>query len=441
MQGVKHVSITTDCWTSRAVESFMTVTVHFITGDWQLQSRVLTTMALRGSHTAEKLSSSLRDVFAAWGILEEVTTCVTDNAANIVSAVGMLKLRHQPCFAHTLNLAVKDSIKKTDDIFTAKNRLKAVVTFFHHSTLGRNHLMDAHKTSHSVFRKLKQDVETRWNSTYEMVESYIEQHDQVTMALCLSGKQTLCITTDELEVLKKAMATLEPFYEATVELSSERHTTVAKVIPLVNILMRMVASDNSPLGRHLHQQLQERFKTIDTKPHLNSHLTMATILDPRYKRNGFPNADSSDSAVRKLKEVVSSIILPQCSVVQEEAAAEEPIPTPAKKPSLLWANFDRDVKEKQQVTSNILTATELEVRRHLETASLFRDAKPLEYWKDHCSTLPRLSLIARDVLSIPATSVPSERLFSKAGELISNRRSSLKAKNVDMILFLNNIRD
>ena len=162
MQGVKHVSITTDCWTSRAVESFMTVTVHFITGDWQLQSRVLTTMALRGSHTAEKLSSSLRDVFAAWGILEKVTTCVTDNAANIVSAVGMLKLRHQPCFAHTLNLAVKDSIKKTDDIFTAKNRLKAVVTFFHHSTLGTNHLMGAHKTSHSVFRKLKQDVETRW---------------------------------------------------------------------------------------------------------------------------------------------------------------------------------------------------------------------------------------------------------------------------------------
>ena len=139
--------------------------------------------------------------------------------------------------------------------------------------------------------------------------------------------------------------------------------------------------------------------------------------------------------------MASSIILPQCSVVQEEAAAEKPIPTPAKKPSLLWANFDRDVKEKQQVTSNILTATELKVRRHLETASLFRDAKPLEYWKDHCSTLPRLSLIARDVLSIPETCVPSERLFSKAGELISNRRSSLKAKNVDRILFLNNIRD
>ncbi|KAK3769199.1 hypothetical protein RRG08_005146 [Elysia crispata] len=52
--------------------------------------------------------------------------------------------------------------------------------------------------------------------------------------------------------------------KATVELSSEGHTTVAKVIPLVNILKKMMASDNSPLGMHLHQQLQERFKIIDT---------------------------------------------------------------------------------------------------------------------------------------------------------------------------------
>ena len=35
-----------------------------------------------------------------------------------------------------------------------------------------------------------------------------------------------------------------------------------------------------------------------------------------------------------------------------------------------------------------------------------------------------------------ANSVPSERLFSRAGELISMRRSTLKAKNVNMMLFL-----
>ncbi|GFR68188.1 zinc finger BED domain-containing protein 1 [Elysia marginata] len=117
---VKDVSITTDCWTSRAVESFITVTVHFITKDWQLKSRVLTTLTLQGLHTADNLSTTLRDVFAEWGIPDKVTTFVTDNAANIVSAVEKLKLRYQPCFAHLLNLAVKESIRKTDDLMAAK---------------------------------------------------------------------------------------------------------------------------------------------------------------------------------------------------------------------------------------------------------------------------------------------------------------------------------
>jgi len=35
------------------------------------------------------------------------------------------------------------------------------------------------------------------------------------------------------------------------------------------------------------------------------------------------------------------------------------------------------------------------------------------------------------------TSVPSERLFSKAGEVVVARRSNIKPKNVDMILLLN----
>lgn len=72
-----------------------------------------------------------------------------------------------------------------------------------------------------------------------------------------------------------------------------------------------------------------------------------------------------------------------------------------------------------------------------------RDSDPLEWWREYStsSLSSRISLIAKDVLATPATSVPSERVFSKAGELISARRSCLKSDNVDMILFLNNSKD
>ena len=131
----------------------MTVTIHFIDMDCQLKSRVLSTSILEGSHTGERISSALRDPFSAWGIQDKVTTIVTDNAANVKNAVALLGIRHQPCFAHTLNLAVKEAIRKTPDVFAVKN----MVTFFHHSSLANTALREAHQTS----RTSKQDATVR----------------------------------------------------------------------------------------------------------------------------------------------------------------------------------------------------------------------------------------------------------------------------------------
>ena len=50
---------------------------------------------------------------------------------------------------------------------------------------------------------------------------------------------------------------------------------------------------------------------------------------------------------------------------------------------------------------------------------------------------PNVAKVTRKYLCTLATSVPSELLFSKAGELVSQKRSSIKPKNVDMMLFLN----
>ena len=47
-----------------------------------------------------------------------------------------------------------------------------------------------------------------------------------------------------------------------------------------------------------------------------------------------------------------------------------------------------------------------------------------------------LSSLAKKYLSIPATSVSSERCFSTAGNIVTAKRSCLLPKNVDMLIFL-----
>ena len=50
---------------------------------------------------------------------------------------------------------------------------------------------------------------------------------------------------------------------------------------------------------------------------------------------------------------------------------------------------------------------------------------------------PMLANVAKYHLCIPTTSVPSERVFSKAGQVVNDRRASIKPKLVDDLVFLN----
>jgi len=49
---------------------------------------------------------------------------------------------------------------------------------------------------------------------------------------------------------------------------------------------------------------------------------------------------------------------------------------------------------------------------------------------------PLLSAAARHYLAAPAMSVPSERLFSSAGDIADNKRTCLLAENLERLVFL-----
>lgn len=61
----------------------------------------------------------------------------------------------------------------------------------------------------------------------------------------------------------------------------------------------------------------------------------------------------------------------------------------------------------------------------------------LEWWKTHATKYPRLASIARRYLSMPATSVSSERAFSVAGNTVTKLRANISSEVVDEIIFLN----
>ena len=285
-------------------------------------------------------------------------------------------------------------------------------------------------------KKLIQEVETRWNSTFYMFERIVEQHQAVTTALCLLNRNNMCLSTAELQQLKNAVTILQPFEAATTETSAEKFFSVSALIPLAKSLMQFLAqNDKISLVSGLQAQLLRRFGTMEG----NHHLAAATLLDPRLKKLAFRDQTAAQQGMQWLIQEMSSLSIQ--TVVRDINETTKPIENSNNNNKYnLWAAFDLQVKESQS-TMEVVGAT-LQGKHYMEEKILQRKDDPLKWWKEHDKHYTLLNVLALKYLSIPGTSVPSERVFSKAGELVSAKRNRIKPKNVDMFLFTNkNLRE
>lgn len=70
-----------------------------------------------------------------WDLLHKINFAVSDNAPNVCNAVQtQLSWKHYGCFAHTLNLIVKDA-------FITLEKIRRVVAHFKRSTQAAEKLM------------------------------------------------------------------------------------------------------------------------------------------------------------------------------------------------------------------------------------------------------------------------------------------------------------
>ena len=209
-------------------------------------------------------------------------------------------------------------------------------------------------------------------------------------------------------------------------MSADKYVSVSKIIPIARSLQRVTVGSSAtfPLKKELIAPMQRRFVNIEA----NLYLSKSTILDPRFQKLAFRN-NAERQGVQSLVQELETIRDP---VAEPEENVAEVTPVT----DLLWSEFDSKV-------SNLVSARNSNVSGTIETSEYFkehlipREREPLTWWLEHEKKYPNLSKLGWKYLCITATSVPSERLFSKAGELVSHKRSCLKPSNVNMLLFLN----
>ncbi|KAL4153704.1 hypothetical protein QTP88_001537 [Uroleucon formosanum] len=429
--------ITTDCWTSRSNMGYITITFHFIDTNFSLKSVLLGCHEFSESHTGLNLSNKIKLTLEEWNLEKKICFAVSDNANNIQNALSNLKIKHFGCFAHTLNLIVQGALKIESNLI---EKIKTIVAHFRKST-SANKKLNNYQISNGAKepKKLLQDVSTRWNSTLYMIERMVELENSIRGTLGLLDNPPEGLNAEEWKVTRELCIVLRPFEEATRAVSGGKYMTASMVIilseGLKNVCNQLQKENYHSRVHNVVSKLLSGMQDRNRWGYIIGSKTLGhcTFLDPRFKNIPFTG--------NLLQTIKSDIIEKTASIISDNRDNEvqlTPIATSSEneKGFSIWSSIDLKVAQIQPTGTNTSRAI-IEVQRYLEDDIQKRNTDALKWWRDNKYNYPYLSRLARKTLCCLGTSVPCERVFLKAGLLISDRRSRLSSNKVEMLLFLN----
>ncbi|CAB3249232.1 unnamed protein product [Arctia plantaginis] len=180
---------------------------------------------------------------------------------------------------------------------------------------------------------------------------------------------------------------------------------------------------------------------------VNVLVGLSTILDTRYKKLSFIDETRYKRMVEKLyNKVLHMRPIETCENTppNNDLVPNQNMPSSSDKvdkiDDILFKNFDIEV---QKYIKSATTSAVIEVDKYLQEPLLLRkdangvNTDPLLWWFQRKHIYPRLYQFEKTRLSVMATSVPCERIFSHAGQIIYEKRENLKASKVSKVVFFN----
>lgn len=285
------ISLTTDGWTCQhTIQSFYSLTARFLTPEYKLRNVILQVTYFPESHTGVNISKFLNESLQTWEIPQEkIHTVLTDNAANVLSTIkesNVANNKHLSCVIHTMQLCIQNKLFKEQRPVSATIAVfRALAGHFHHSSSGVARLKEIQIQLNLPEHKLIQDVSTRWNSTYYMLERFCEQKRAIAL-YCITRSQTNAKnpTENQWQLAEMLVCILKHFETATKDMSADNACT-SQIIPFIYAMEKFIdyACDTATGVKTVVDELKHDFNRRFQKYKDNDDLKVAMMLDPRFK--------------------------------------------------------------------------------------------------------------------------------------------------------------
>lgn len=309
LDSATDVAVTVDIWSDRRQHSFLGVTAH-THNNGTVKTQLIHFKSFSGSHTGARIAEVLEEVFTEENLRSKVHFVITDNASNMKKAATFLfreseveddgqgsdltimedeglvddptlfedvtldelGLRQDvlfgerlPCFAHSLQLTVRDGLQKTTVSRTAVAKCTKLANLTHQSTTFKGSFEQTFGKNRSI--PLSND--TRWNSFYRLLNAIVKlDRNNLADVLRKTGQTNLIMSQREYQQVNELVIVLQPFSEATDIVQGSNSVTVSHVVPVVMSLTQKLTQFLStmqfhlPLVKELLRSLYERFRGI-----------------------------------------------------------------------------------------------------------------------------------------------------------------------------------
>ena len=133
---ISSISLTTDIWTASTNNaSFLSLTGHWLSNDFEQCRAVFKVLPFPGTHTSARISEELHNVLDEYKISNKVFLVLWDSGANMVAGVRECGLESLSCFIHTLQLSINDSLFSQQAVKTIVTTNRNTVSHFNRSLL------------------------------------------------------------------------------------------------------------------------------------------------------------------------------------------------------------------------------------------------------------------------------------------------------------------
>ncbi|POM69450.1 Zinc finger BED domain containing hypothetical protein 1-like [Phytophthora palmivora] len=472
-----YYSASSDIWTSRSKLAFICFTLPYQDKMFCMQSWVLEVKHLPGKHDGFRIADSLRDIMTEWGLpIEKCVKFLRDEAPNGVKACEILNNDSISCLAHSLRLVVGSGVVKKKVDKSSKEIISAAKTdedvgaaivqvvcegidaFIDESCESSRADLQRLRGSADIFHRLavyfsrfpkaldclkslqpralnpQTDCATRWNSTHAMLLRMIE------LRITLDEFFGHIARTREFSDRKLEQPTAEHWFtircvteSSTDGLGREKYSTPVIAVPVLRSIERKIKSAKMfeaitrSVGNEVFvPRVEALIRSLPGEP------LWISVLDPRSAELKHLSDEETKTAISGFKlavfdmgkEIKSNRYSSHESTrVENESAVQ--LTTINQNVAWLTEVFSGGIKmyaerEPTVADGKFEDECDSQVRHYLGDAHgtpVTTDA--LKWWSRRRGKEPFVESLARKWLGCIATSVPSERAFSKSGNVVT----------------------